>query len=243
MQTMTVHFVETMRGYGAAIVPQTIDAGACATNAAARPPHRGETEDDHLVSQTLAQALQEGRAFPLALRQIAVAVNTAAPTDDGGLRGAIESGIVEAKRLDEQALVIQRGEFELLPEATGGERRMRYRLYCRTPNGQRRFLLYGFKRIANHSGKPLPLAIWRETTTLYVSMYELAATGADALAEQPGQLVAVGIIRIHWADFVRQLLTFRSHGAPGVAGHVRNMWAFAQFFVAALASVYLRGNA
>ena len=242
MQTMTVHFVETMRGYGAAIVSQTIDAGARATNAAARPPHRGETEDDHLIGQNLAQAIQEGRAFPLALRQIAVAVNTAVSTEDGGLRGFIQSGIVEAKGLDDQVLVIQHGEFELLPKAIGGERRMRYRLYCRTPNGRRGFLLYGFKRIANHSGRPLPLAIWRETTTLYVSVYELAALGVDAPAEQPEQLVATGVIRIHWADFVRQLLTFRSRGAPGVPGNIRNMWVFAQFFVTALASVYLRGN-
>jgi hypothetical protein len=242
MQMMTVHFVETMRGYGAAIVPQTVEARAPATNAAARPPHRGETEDDRLIGQTLAQALQEGRAFPLNLRQIAVAVNTAASTEEGGLRGSIQSGIVEAKGLDEQALVVQRGEFELLPKAMHGERRMRYRLYCRTPNGRRGFLLYGFKRIANRSGRLLPLAIWRETTTLYVSVYQLAGLGADAPAEQPGQLVATGVIRIHWADFVRQLLTFRSRGAPGVPGHIRNLWAFAQFFVAALASVYLRGN-
>jgi len=243
MQTMTVHFVETMRGYGATVVPQTIGAGSPAAHAAAWPAHRRETEDDRLVGQTLAQALQEGRVFPLALRQIAVAVHTAVSTDAGGLRGTIESGIVEAKRLDEQALVIQRGELELLPEATRGERRMRYRLYCRTQNGRRGFLLDGFKRIANHSGKPLPLAIWRETTTLYVWVYELAALGADALAEQHGQLVATGVVRIHWADFLRQLLSFRSRGATGVAGHARNLWAFARFFVAALASVYLRGNA
>src|SRR6266508_3555832 len=211
MQTMTVHFVETMRGHGAAIVPQAIGAGTPVGNTTTRPPHRRETEDDRLVGQTLVQALQEGCAFPLALRQIAVTVNTAASTDDGGLRGTIESGIVEAKGLDEQALVIQRGEFELLSEATGGERRMRYRLYCWTSNGQRGFFLYGFKRIANQSGKPLLLAIWRETTTLYVSVYELAAPGAGALAEQSGQLVATGVIRIHWADFAWQLLTFRSH--------------------------------
>ena len=240
---MTIYFVETMRGYGAAIAPQTVDAGARATNPVARPPHRAETEDDRLVGQTLAQALQEGRAFPLALRQIAVAVNTTASTEDGGLRGFIQSGIVEAKGLDEQALVVQNGEFELLSEATGGERRMRYRLYCRTWNGRRGFLLYGFKRIANRRGRPLPLAIWRETTTLYVTVYELAALGVDALAEQPGQLVATGVIRIHFADFVRQLLTFRSRGARGARGHIRNMWAFARFFAAALASVYLRGNA
>src|SRR5262249_50231664 len=155
------------------------------------------------------------------------------------LRGFIQAGIVEATGLDEQALVIERGEFELLPEATGGERRMRYRLYCRTQDGRRGFLLYGFKRIAHQSGRPLPLAVWRETTTLYVSVFELTALGADALAEQTWQLVAIGIVRIRWADFVRQLVTFRSRGAPGVPGHIQNLWTFARFFVVALASVYL----
>jgi len=233
-ETTTIHFVETMRGYGAVLVPQTNGADA---------PQRRVLEDDRLVEQTLAQASQEGRAFPLALRRLAVAVHTAAPSDDGGLRGVVTGGIVEATGLDEQALVVEHGEFELLPKATGGERRMHYRLYCRTQSGQRQFLIAGFKRIANHSAAPLPLAIWSETTMLYVFIYELAEHGEDALTEPPGPLVATGVARIHWADFARQLLTFRSRGTPRVMGHVLNLWAFTRFFVAALASVYLRGNA
>lgn len=217
MQLMSIHFVETMRGYGAAIVPQTSDTGSW--------------------------AFREERAFSLALRQIAVLVDTAASTSDGGLRGSIQSGTIEAPGLDAQALRVERGQFELLSEATGGERRMRYHLYCRTQSGEGGFLLYGFKRIANQSGKPLPLAIWQETTTLYVSIYELKMLGAGALAEQPGPLIATGVIHIHWADFIRQMLTFRSYGAAGVLGHIRNMWSFGRFFVAALASVYLRRNA
>jgi hypothetical protein len=242
MQTTTIHFIETMRGYGATIAPHTINVGTQTINAGAWPAHRCEIEEDRLVGQTLTQALPDSRVFPLALRQLAIAVNTTALGDDGGLRGVIERGIVEATGLDDQALVVARGEFELLPKALGGERRMRYRLYCRTQNGRRGFLLDGFKRIANHSGLPLPLAVWSETTTLHVFIYELAAFGAHALAEQPGPLVATGIVRIHWADFVRQLLTFRSRGAPGVMGYVGNVWGFTQFFVSRLASVYLRGN-
>jgi hypothetical protein len=242
MQTMTINFVETMRGYGTAMVTQTSDASAQAATAVALASAHTQMEDGRLVDQILAQALREGHAFPLVLRQIAVSVDTAVFTDESGLRGSIQAGIVEAPGLDEQALLIQRGEFELLSEAGRGERRMRYRLYCSTPNGQRGFLIHGFKHIANQSGKPLPLAIWRETTMLYMSVYALAAPGEDTLAEPPGQPIAIGIIRIRWADFARQLLTFRSRGAPGLPGHVRNIWAFVRFFVAALASVYLRGN-
>src|SRR5512141_1067527 len=95
MQAMTIHFVETMRGYGTAIVPQTSDASAQTTTAAALAPVRQQIEDDRLAGQILAQALREGHAFPLALRQIVVSVNTAVFTDGCGLHGAIESGIVE----------------------------------------------------------------------------------------------------------------------------------------------------
>lgn len=89
-----------------------------------------------------------------------------------------------------------------------GWRRKRYRLVCQAGAGQR-YLLYGFKRMARRTGCFLPLAIWQDTTTLYVTIYALDGQGA------PTTVAATGVIHIHLIDFRKQMLTLVPAATPG----------------------------
>ncbi|MCB0185701.1 MAG: hypothetical protein KDE31_15645, partial [Caldilineaceae bacterium] len=145
-----------------------------------------------------------------------------------------EGGHILVSGLAEEPLVIQTGSFALLPATAQGERRMRYRLECAAGDG-RRYLLYGFKRIAKGQGRFLPQAIWQDTTTLYVTIYEL-----DALAA-PRALVATGVIQIHLLDFLKQLLTVRSRAVKGGVPALRNLAAFGAFFATGVLGAYRAG--
>jgi hypothetical protein len=112
---------------------------------------------------------------------------------------------------------------------------MRYRLTCAADDGQR-YLLYGFKRIANVKGRFLPLAIWQDTTTLFVTIYALDS------ANVPKSLVATGIIQIYLLDFIKQLLTMRSQGVAGIGRVVRNLAGFGWFFGTGVLSAYWPGT-
>lgn len=223
MQTPTITFTETMRGQAALTKPEN------------GPAIMAKEEDTGLIETVLTGGIQAGLTFPLILKDLAVAVGTQQTAAVSGLSGSIESGSIIAVGLSEQVLTITHGGFELLPEVAEAERRMRYRLHCRTPAGGRSFLVYGFKRVANRKGRWWPLAIWLETTTLYVTIYEVGSR-----SDETGPPVAAGIARIYPLDLLKQMLTFRSHETQGLPGQVRNMWAFASFFITALASVYRR---
>jgi hypothetical protein len=225
MQTPTITFTETMRGQAALTKPEH------------SPAIVTEDEDTGLIKTILAGGSQDGMSFPLILKDLVVAVVTQQTAGVSGLRGSIEAGSVIATGLSQQALIITEGEFELLPEVARAERRMRYRLHCRTSEGERSFLVYGFKRVANRKGRWWPLAVWLETTTLYVTIYEVGSS-TDETGTDTRQPVAAGIARIYPLDFLKQMLTFRSRETQGLPRHVRNMLAFAGFFIMALASVY-----
>ncbi|MEZ4617011.1 MAG: hypothetical protein R2867_16105 [Caldilineaceae bacterium] len=67
------------------------------------------------------------------------------------------------------------GRFALLPEVAPGVRRMRYLLHCQSADGQRHFMLYGFKQVAYQNKRRRLWALWQDTTTLYVTIYEHSA--------------------------------------------------------------------
>ncbi|MCB0088095.1 MAG: hypothetical protein KDE54_09300, partial [Caldilineaceae bacterium] len=92
-----------------------------------------------------------------------------------------------------------------------------------------------FKRIARASGRLLPLAIWQDTTTLYVTIYELSAHYA------PKALVATGVIQIHLYDFLQQLFTLRSLYVAGPWGALCNIGRFGCFFAKGVLAAYGEG--
>lgn len=212
----TINFVETMRGQAMLVDDPTL---------AVAPRH----EDDACIKRLLTTGQQQRRVASMIWQDLAVVVNTTPPDKSNGLRGAIEAGTVVVGGLETEPLAVQHGTFELLPAVENGERRMRYHLHCLSQNGARPYFLYGFKRVANLKASFLPLTIWRETTTLYVTVY----------AGETGQMVAAGIIHIHLADFIRQIGSFRSRGVGQLIDHLGNLWTFLHCFTQGLGSVYL----
>ncbi|MEZ4730542.1 MAG: hypothetical protein R3E79_25740 [Caldilineaceae bacterium] len=225
MQTPTVTFVETMRGQ---VVMARVVVGGYGAGLLATP----EFEDDQAIVASLRQGAQRDLALPMVWQDLAIAVKNELADKAHGLSGVIEGGTIVVGGLAAAALTIQQGEFSLLPTTPQGERRMRYRLTCQAQDG-RRYLLYGFKRIANTGGRLLPVAIWQDTTTLYVTIYAVDEQGALTT------LAASGVIHIHLVDFLQQLLTMRSRGVTGMIAQLRNLAAFGRFFAGTVAAVYL----
>jgi hypothetical protein len=189
-------------------------------------------EDAPTIAASLHQGAQRNQTRPMVWQDLAIAVKMGTVGADGGLSGVIEGGKILVGGLTAEALTIQQGEFALLPATPQGERRMRYRLLCQADNGQR-YLLYGFKRIARRPGRFLPLAIWQDTTTLFVTIYALDGQGA------PTTVTATGIIHIHLIDFLKQMLTMRARGSTGPLTSLRALTRFGRFFAAGVAAAYL----
>ncbi len=239
MNSPTIHFTETMRGQGV-LTKRTMHKEAT------QPAGVSPAEDSDFVRQQTEEGLQQGQGFTMAWRDLAVAVATNGKSRNGGLSGTIEGGQIQVDGLDTQPLQLTQGTFELLPEVGPGQRRMRYQLRCCTGDGQRRYLLYGFKQVELQEGAWRFWALWQDTTTLYVTIYEDNASDqvdAPVTAEIAGladgaRLVATGIIRIHPLDFAHQLLTFRSTGVHGWWAQIGNFWRFIRFFSGSLLTIY-----
>lgn len=225
MTTPVVTFVETMRG-------QVVMTRFVNTSELLGTLAKPEAEDAEAIAESLRQGAEHDLALPMVWGDLAIAVANQPNGSRAGLSGVIESGRILVSGLAEAPLRIERGEFGLLPVTPNGERRMRYRLECATEEGQR-YLLYGFKRIANCKGRFLPSAIWQDTTTLFVTISEM-----DAF-HSPRSLVATGMIHIFALDFLKQLLTMRSRGVAGFAAVLCNLAGFGWFFGAGVLSAYL----
>lgn len=108
------------------------------------------------------------------------------------------SGRVHARDVSTRPLVIGGGSLALLaPDSRRAEgRTMTYRLPLRAEDG-RTFLLVGEKYIRTAS----ILRLWRDTTTLHVTLYE----GKN----EHGPVLRRGIVRLSLSGFARQLLSMR----------------------------------
>ncbi len=138
-------------------------------------------------------------------------------------------GYVECEALGGR-LAVEAGVFNLfVVEGTARRRRMRYRLPFRDGAGHP-LTLSGFKVIEDDPGADL----WDDTTTLFTTVLAgHPAPGEEASAEP----VAVGLIRIHVLDFLRQLTTFRTTG-PSVGAELSALGAFGELFLGELWEVY-----
>lgn len=224
MQTPTVTFVETMRGQ--VVMTRFVNATELPSRLATP-----EQEDTEAVFASLQLGADRDLALPMIWQDLVIAVKNQPVAGQSGLSGCIEGGRILVSGLAEEPLAFQGGEFALLPATPEGERRMRYRLHCTAEDGHH-YLLYGFKRIAKQPGRFLPWAIWQDTTTLYVTIYELDAAAA------PRTLVASGVIHIQLVDFLKQLLTMRSRAVTGLLPTLRNLAAFGRFFTAGVLAAY-----
>lgn len=97
---------------------------------------------------------------------------------------------------------------------------MHYCLFFRDANG-RALTLYGYKKVL----KEHPLGLWPETTTLYTAIWEGHHDYEDrGLRDVVGQ----GVLHIAVADFMRQLTTFKTEGAPEAEVMARFFGYFAE---------------
>ncbi|MCB0184213.1 MAG: hypothetical protein KDE31_08115, partial [Caldilineaceae bacterium] len=221
----TIHFTETMSGQGRLVHSPLSREGLAATGYT--PP-----EDSDFVRAHICSAKKQGEAFAMAWRDLAVAVTTTERSNGGGLAGTIERGVIEVAGLAAEPLLLEKGEFALLPAVAPGRRRMRYQLQCRRADGQKFYTLYGFKQVERATDRWRLLALWQDTTTLFVTIYDDGPGGVARglpLAARSA-VAATGIIRIFPLAFARQLLTFRSTEAGNFFGHVANALRFFRFF-------------
>lgn len=136
-------------------------------------------------------------------------------------------GTVAAPALSPDPITVTEGVFNLFvedPDRVGG-RLMRYRMKLSTEEG-RHYYFVGFKRIHDDRG----LDLWRDTTTLYVTVYE---GDNDA-----GQVAAKGILTIRPDDFRTQLTTMTVLNATSAQQRLAATARFGQFFAGSLFDVF-----
>ncbi len=136
-------------------------------------------------------------------------------------------GEVQAPALSADPLVVTEGRFSLfirdpLHVAT---RDMRYRMRMTSTDG-REYFFTGYKYV--HDGPVTE--IWRDTTTLFVSI----KSGPD----ETGPVVATGILRIEPADFIRQLRTMHVLNATSERQRLEKLAEFGEYFGGVLYRTY-----
>ena len=136
---------------------------------------------------------------------------------------------------------VEKGNFNLfVDEDDTSQKTMLYRLFFYDKAGQK-LTLTGYKEIKDDPGFDL----WSDTTTLFTQIFKGHISNEDekALRENPQKfeenLVASGIIHIHFLDFLKQLTTFRVE-APTVADRASAMTRFGRLFMGKLWDVYAR---
>jgi choline dehydrogenase-like flavoprotein len=118
------------------------------------------------------------------------------------------------------------GTFQLfVPAPDPGRKLMVYRAAFRAAGVQ--YFLDGAKHVGRHS----VLRAWGDTTTLYCRLHE----GTDP----SGPVVAAGVLRLGAFAFSRQLVSFRTPGARGLAGSLRALSGFLAFFSSELIDTYV----
>ena len=120
-------------------------------------------------------------------------------------------GTVTAPALSPTPLTVEDGRFNLLTRDAehAGARQMLYAMPLVADDG-RRFFLEGFKQIHDDKG----LDLWKDTTTLYVTVH---------VDDRDGPVAAKGIVTIHVADFAKQMTTMR--GGLGAMAKFSRMFA------------------
>jgi len=140
------------------------------------------------------------------------------------IEGTVDSPLVGGRT------AVERGEFNLfVHDADPSRKEMRYRMLVRGPGGP--MTIAGLKRVAHDHGT---VDVWEDTTTLFVTLYR---GDVDSAGEAAAEVIARGIIRIGFLDFLQQLTTFRAEG-PTLAARAAAMARFGALFLGKLWDVY-----
>jgi predicted acylesterase/phospholipase RssA len=144
---------------------------------------------------------------------------------------AAAAGVVRWDALGSE-LAVEQGTFNfLVDQVDSANKRMLYRLFFRDGN-HNPLTLSGFKEIRDDVGRDA----WSDTTTLYVRIFRGIVKQDD---ETEANVIAAGIIRIHFFDFLRQLTTFVVDG-PTIADRTAAIVRFGRLFFGKLWDVYAR---
>jgi predicted acylesterase/phospholipase RssA len=125
---------------------------------------------------------------------------------------------------------VSRGIFNLLvDEGDPRHRLMRYRLWFDDAAG-RPLTLVGFKEVKDNPG----FDVWSDTTTLFTRILEGHRTPEQ---DDGSKVIAAGILRLHFEDFLKELTTFRVEG-PTLADRTAALARFGRLFLGKLWDVY-----
>lgn len=145
------------------------------------------------------------------------------PQHEALVTGYIRTGADGERQVD-------RGWFNLLVDTQDPARKaMYYRLFFTDAQNRPR-TLFGFKdvRSDDHSD------VWTDTTTLYTRILDGYVTHEG---DPNATIVAVGIIRIHMLDFLKELASFRTEGSTAAA-RIGALSRFGSLFLGKLWDVY-----
>jgi hypothetical protein len=143
------------------------------------------------------------------------------PEHRGELGGSVTFDMLGAD------IPISGGSFQLF--APTGDPALKVMVYrAEFEHAGARYRLEGAKHVRRRS----IVHSWTDTTTLFCRLHR----GLDAAAP----VVAAGVLRIGALDFARQLISFRTIGAPTMAGKARALATFFAFFSAELLDTYVR---
>ncbi len=132
------------------------------------------------------------------------------------------TGTVTAPALSPTPLRVEGGRFNLLvrDEEHAAARQMLYSMPLVADDG-RRFFFEGYKQIIDDDG----LDLWKDTTTLYVTVHE---------GDREGPVTAKGIVTIHLADFAKQITTMKGIGGDGRLDQLGALAKFGRMFAGSL---------
>ena len=136
-------------------------------------------------------------------------------------------GTVSCRALSEDALTITDGTFNLFVDNPNQveTKNMVYRMVMHSEEGKD-YYFHGYKTIHTAS----ILAVWPQTTTLYVTVYE-----GD---NDQGAVVGKGILHIKPLDFAKQMTTMKVTGADSVKERVEGLARFGTYFAGVLFETY-----
>jgi predicted acylesterase/phospholipase RssA len=125
---------------------------------------------------------------------------------------------------------VEQGIFNLFVDNGDPDRKaMYYRLFFTDQTGNPLTLL-GFKDVRGAKVSD----VWTDTTTLFTRILK---GHVGALADGGANILAAGIIHIHFLDFLEELTTFRTEG-PTLAARASAMQRFGSLFLSKLWDVY-----
>ena len=124
---------------------------------------------------------------------------------------------------------VKEGEFNLFVDTAADTKKMRYLIYFSDDSNQP-LTLFGEKIVHDDSG----FDIWQDTTTLYTNIYRGHLTHAQIERNQP---LGNGVIRIFFADFIKQLTTFRTTGSSS-KDRTLALARFGKFFLGSIWDIY-----